>query len=81
MISCDTHDYIEIVCTYRYPIKLRLKSGAIIEGVSLDTAYDGNRKECIKLDVAGVETLVVLEDISLLEVCVANPHVRSVSFD
>ncbi|WP_082694745.1 Rho-binding antiterminator [Rheinheimera sp. EpRS3] len=24
MFNCDLHDYIEIVCRYRYPLKLNL---------------------------------------------------------
>lgn len=81
MISCDQHDYIEIACTFRYPIKLTLRSGAVIEGVALDTELDENRNECIKVDVKGTESLIVLKDISVLEVCVDNPHFHSVSFD
>lgn len=37
MISCEQHDYIEIVCTFNYPIKLMMKSGQVIEGIALDT--------------------------------------------
>lgn len=74
------YDYIEIVCTYKYPIKLTLKSGSIIEGISLDTAINEQRMECIKLDTNGVTSLVVLADIAVLEVCVENPHFSSISF-
>ncbi len=81
MISCDQHDYIEIACTFSYPIKLTLRSGAVIEGVALDTELDENRNECIKVDVKGTESLIVLKDISVLEICVENPHFHSVSFD
>ena len=81
MISCDQHDYIEIACTFRYPIKLTLRSGAVIEGVALDTELDDNGNECIKVDVKGTQSLIVLNDISVLEVCVNNPHFHRVSFD
>ena len=80
MISCNQHDYIEIVCMYYYPIKLTLKSGDIIEGVALDTHRNDQRDECIKIDIEGVEKLVVLEEIKMLEVMVENPHLQKVTF-
>lgn len=81
MISCNQHDYIEIVCMYHYPIKLTLKSGDIIEGIALDTQRNDQRDECIKIDIEGIEKLVVLEGIKMLEVTAGNPHFRFVEFD
>ncbi|GIU24670.1 Rho-binding antiterminator [Shewanella schlegeliana] len=49
MISCNQYDYIEIVCLYRYPIALKLKSGETINGIALDTTRDAKKRECIKL--------------------------------
>ncbi len=80
MMHCDQHDYIEIVCTFRYPITLTLKSGVIIECVALDTQLNENKKECIKVDLKGTERLVILDDITTLEVSVDNPHFNSVTF-
>ncbi len=80
MITCAQHDYIEIVCTFRYPIKLTMKSGIVIECVPLDTKLNENKVECIKVDLNGDDSLIVLDDISKLEVCVANPHFHVVSF-
>ena len=80
MISCDQHDYIEIVCTFQYPIKLTMKSGIVMECVALDTALNENREECIKVNLSGDQLLVVLEDILKLEVCVENPHFKTISF-
>lgn len=81
MISCNQHDYIEIVCMYHYPIKLSLKSGDIIQGIALDTQRNAKRDECIKIDIDGVEQLVILEGIKMLEVTVENPHLQKVSFE
>lgn len=81
MISCNQHDYIEIVCMYHYPIKLALKSGDIIHGIALDTRCNTQRDECIKIDIEGVEQLVVLGEIKILEVTVENPHFKFVGFD
>lgn len=81
MLSCNHHDYIEIVCTYRYPIKLTLKSGEIIQGTALDTQRNDQRAECIKLDIEGVAQLVVLDEIKILEVMRENPHLRLIEFN
>ncbi|MEM8844498.1 MAG: Rho-binding antiterminator [Pseudomonadota bacterium] len=42
MITCELHDYIEIVCTYRYPIKIKTKTGASFKGIAIDSALDEN---------------------------------------
>lgn len=80
MISCNDHDYIEIACMYRYPIRLTLRSDSIVDGIALDTQRNENKEECIKIDCDGSEKLVVLENISTIEVRVENPHFTKVSF-
>lgn len=80
MISCDQHDYIEIVCTYHYRIKLTLKSGATVQGSALDTQRNENRDECIKIETNGVEQLIILDEIKQLETLDENPHVKAVVF-
>ncbi|GIU30419.1 Rho-binding antiterminator [Shewanella sp. MBTL60-007] len=96
MISCNQYDYIEIACLYRYPVALKLKSGATINGIALDTARDANKRECIKLayqdspnDGTDIEAnnnlavtrLVILDEIASLHVCINNPHFHSVEFN
>lgn len=76
MISCDQHDYIEIVCTFKYPIKLTLLSGTIIEGIAKDTQLNDLREECIKVTLDRLDQLTVLDTIALLEVCIENPHFK-----
>lgn len=80
MISCDQHDYIEIVCMYRYPLKLTMRSGTIIEGTALDTQRNDNKDECIKIEYHGNEQLIILSEIKKLEVTEDNPHVKEVLF-
>jgi Rho-binding antiterminator len=57
-----------------------MKSGIVMECVALDTALNENREECIKVNLSGDQLLVVLEDILKLEVCVENPHFKTISF-
>ncbi len=80
MISCNQYDHIEIVCMYRYPIRLTLKSGTVVDCTALDTQRNDVREECIKVKGEAVESLVILDDIAKLEVCVENPHFQVVSF-
>ena len=80
MISCGEYDYIEIVCMHRYPIKLVMQSGDIIEGVAIDTQRNDAREECIKLEAEGELSLVKLDDIAKLTVSVDNPHFKEVVF-
>jgi Rho-binding antiterminator len=65
---------------YRYPIKITLKTGTVIEGVALDTQYNDDRKECIKVDVDDSETLIILAGVAMLEVGIENPHFQKISF-
>ncbi|MUL09827.1 Rho-binding antiterminator [Aliivibrio fischeri] len=80
MISCNEYDYIEIVCLYRYPVKLTMKVGESIKGVALDTSRNESKNECIKLNTNETEILVELDGIAKLEVLVDNPHFSKVIF-
>ena len=80
MISCAQYDYIEIVCTYHYHIKIHLKSGLTIQGRAIDTKYNESREECLQLEVNGELILVVLDDIQRLEALDKNPHLNVITF-
>ena len=80
MISCNEYDYIEIVCLYRYPVRLTMKVGESIKGVALDTSRNESKNECIKLNANEAEILVELDGISKLEVLIDNPHFSEVIF-
>ena len=80
MVTCDQHDYVEIACTYRFPIKLTLTSGETVKGNAHDTAVNEQREECIKIQTREQEKLIVLAQVARLEVLVDNPHFSSISF-
>ena len=80
MISCQDYDYIEIACTYQYPIRLTLKSKEVIECIAKDTALNNTREECIKVEVKDTERLVMLDEIAAIEAQVDNPHITKISF-
>ena len=81
MISCNQYDYIEIVCMYRYPITLHLKSGQHLECTAIDTKRNDQKEECIQVSIQDSFELVVLDDIAKLEVHVENPHFQQISFE
>lgn len=81
MISCEQHDYIEIACMFRYPIKLTMHSGIVIECIAVDTTLNDNKLECIKVDFKEGETLIIIDDIAQLDVCIDNPHFHTISFN
>ncbi|WP_343221764.1 Rho-binding antiterminator [Pseudoalteromonas sp. MMG022] len=80
MLSCDEHDYIEIVCMYQYPIRLTLKTGEVVTGIALDTKRNQARQECIQLNQGEKTSLVVLDEIQKLVVTINNPHVSEITF-
>lgn len=80
MLDCDLHDYIEIACLYHYPLRLTLNSGAVVCGTAQTTCYNDKRLECLLLKQPDGEQQVVLDDIALLEVTIANPHFQQVRF-
>ncbi len=42
LISCGTHDYIEIACMYRYDLTLELRSGEIVDARAVTTVTQKN---------------------------------------
>lgn len=80
MLKCDLHDYIDMVCMYHYPLKLTLSSGAVLTGTALTTRYNQQRQECLVIKQNDNDEPVLLEDIVLLEVTVANPHLQQIQF-
>ena len=81
MISCDNYDYIEIACTFKYPVMLILTSGDIITGIATDTVINEQRQECLKLKSDNSELLVVLDEIKMMEALLENPHFKLVAIN
>ncbi len=81
MMSCSNYDYIEIVCLFKYPVEIELKTGEIVTGLALDTVRNDQREECIKLKLAESELLVILDSMVRLTVLVENSHFQEVIFD
>lgn len=79
-MQCDDHDYIEIVCMYRYVIELTLTNGDKRQGQALDTKRNELHQECIHIKQADTDDLVVLDSIQEMQVLTKNPHITQVKF-
>lgn len=79
-ISCNLYDTIEIVCMFHYPVTLTLINAQEITGIALDTKRNSEKEECIELDIAGKNTLVVLSQLETMRVNTENPHLTLVHF-
>lgn len=80
MISCHEYDYIEIACMYHYPVKLTLSNGSEVTGIALDTARNDTKQECLKIEVNGVQALIILNQVSKLTALIDNPYFTVVNF-
>lgn len=74
MLHCDDHDYLEIACTFRLPVRLVMKNGDRLEGVAMDTGYTPDRQECLLLEADGNRKPVLMAQIKTLIALQDNPH-------
>ena len=58
MISCNLHDYIEIVCLYRYPVSLQLRSGEVVAGTAVDTDWNIEPLHAQSPDFEKINTII-----------------------
>ncbi len=80
MISCDIHDYVEIACMYKIPLKLVLKSDLVIHGTALDTIRNELGEECMKVKLDNDHLLIVLDSIHTMEATTKNRHFSLIKF-
>lgn len=48
-LSCDLHDYLEIICMFHYQVKVTIKEGLQYEGEAKDVGRDQRKEECLIL--------------------------------
>ncbi|MBN8412128.1 Rho-binding antiterminator [Halomonas litopenaei] len=80
MVACHLYDNIELACLYHFPVKLSLKGGVEKQGEAVDTSFNEDHEECLSLRTEGGDRLVVLNDITRMEVLVDNPHFMVLDF-
>jgi len=80
LISCELHDYIEVVCLYRYQIRLTLKDHSTVEGKARDITTTPDKKEFLLLETDSGSQQIELTTLRKLEVLSPNPQFREVDF-
>ncbi len=80
LISCELHDYIEVVCTYRYLLKLTLKDQSTIEGKARDVVTSPDKREFLLLETDIGEQQIELTMLRKMEVLSPNPQFQEVVF-
>ena len=79
LISCRLHDYIEIACMYGYPVRLTLKDRQLIEGKTIDTCVDAEKREYLIVD-NGQKQQIELNQLAKMEVLSTNAVFTEVNF-
>ncbi|BDX07526.1 Rho-binding antiterminator [Planctobacterium marinum] len=79
MLSCDLHDYLEIICMFHYEVSITLKNDTDIDGKALDVGLNAERQEVLTLESkSGIEAVLV-EQIKLIEVLTPGARFKQVS--
>lgn len=80
MISCNSHDYVEIACMYGIEVRLTYKGGQVIQGKAFQTTYNDSREECILLKTAQGNKEIVLDQIVSMEAVTKNTLFTKIDF-
>lgn len=79
-ISCELHDFVEVVCMYGYRLKLILKDGQVVEGKAIDIVNSADKRECLVID-NDERQQIDLTRLAKMEVLTPNAKFREVIFD
>lgn len=80
MLSCHEYDYIELMCTFQYPLRVTLKSSKVYYVKAIDTARNAQQDECLKALEEGNVVLIRLDDIQEIRSEVKNPYFETLTF-
>jgi Rho-binding antiterminator len=81
-IACELHDYIEIACTFRYPVLLTLESGEKLNGIATNILIKQGKGECLILreDISKETIEIPLNNLVQMQSLIKNPHFGKVDF-
>lgn len=79
MLSCDTHDYVEIACLFRYLVELQRRDGGSIIGRAITTSVHPDHGECLIIEGDQSQIEIPLSELNTLRVL--TPHARFQSID
>lgn len=74
VISCEQHDYFEIVCMRQSFVELTLDNGQLKAGYALDLMFDSkHQSEMIKLKQSTETQLIDIKQVKVLAAVNNNP--------
>jgi Rho-binding antiterminator len=79
VISCELHDFVEVVCMYGYQLRLILKNGEVIEGKAVDI-LSIDQQELLVVDDSGEKKQVDLIALAKMQVLTPNAKFSEVVF-
>jgi Rho-binding antiterminator len=84
ILTCNLHDYIEVMCLYQYEVQITLNNGKLITEKFDSTGFIGQstaKQEVIRgKDDNGVDLTLVLTDIKTVTVLTKNAQFNIVHF-
>lgn len=80
MISCQTHDYIEIACLYGFAIRLTLASNDTLEGKAVTTETTADKREWLIIEREQGLSKIEMQQIRSMQALQANAHFDLVTF-
>jgi Rho-binding antiterminator len=81
VISCELHDFVEVVCMYGYQLRLILKNGEVIEGKAVDIlSIDQQELLVVVVDENGEKKQIDLIALAKMQVLTPNAKFSEVVF-
>jgi Rho-binding antiterminator len=80
MISCQTHDYIEIACLYGFQIRLQLTDGSTLQGKAITTETSSDKREWLILQQSTGKIQIDLMQIKSMQSLTPNSHFEQINF-
>ena len=80
MLSCDKHDYLEIVCMFHYELQVTEKSGRVYTGKARDVKIVEEQTEALVLQDFESETFIATNQIASIDVLTPNARFKTICF-
>jgi Rho-binding antiterminator len=80
VISCELHDFVEVVCMYGYQLRLILKNGEVIEGKAVDILSIDQQELLVVDDDNGEKKQIDLIALAKMQVLTPNAKFSEVVF-
>jgi Rho-binding antiterminator len=78
-ISCEFHDYIEVICMYGYQVRLELTDGQTLKGKAVDIITSTEKREYLLIS-NNTKQKVELIHLAKVEVLTPNAQFKEVVF-